>query len=90
MKKRNNSLSREISKYEYLIEMPTEELKKLIQKDCFDGEEGNMDDTFIEMILEIIMKREKDNSHEMDVAALWENFKEEYAAEHSYLLSDPK
>ena len=56
MGNRKTLLSREISEYDYLIEMSTKELKKLIQKDCFDGEKRNMDDAIIEMILEIIIK----------------------------------
>ena len=80
MRENSKNTSHNSTKYSLLNKLPTETLKNMIRSDCFGSEDETLDDTTIEMILDIITLREQGGDYEVDVNVLWKNFQEEYAS----------
>lgn len=77
MKEKQKQSSHTSLKYALLNDMSTEDLKNLIQQDCFGSEDEQLDEMTIELILDIISQREP-RGRDIDVNVLWENFQTEY------------
>ena len=80
MRENSKNASHNSTKYSLLNNLPTETLKNMIRSDCFGSEEEQLDDTTIEIILDIITLREQGGDYDVNVNALWENFQDEYAS----------
>lgn len=78
MRENSKNTSHNSTKYSLLNNLPTETLKNMIRSDCFGSEDEQLDDTTIEIILDIITLREQGGDNEIDVNTLWKNFQNEY------------